>query len=322
METQYIVAMRTLLFLLISATSFAQGTSFWEQEKLDVKHGSTNTIILAADNIIAEGWSDLAQPEFWKQIMRLSPDSCLVNIAKNRTIVAKMSNTEWNHQSEEQKVVYRDSIRVTYGLNAEDLIYVTTGKNDFYKFDLVYPTITEGIAAFERNGVDPWYAQAILLIESPGQLKKSRAGAYGPFQLMPAVARAQGLTVNSNKDERADFERSAYGSSQLIKKICIPEAKRILDKHGLSYKENDIWFRLFVLHVYHAGALNVDAVVAAIAPTSGSQELIRKMWVTSAANFGNNSQNYTQLALASQLILHEMVYEKCDYIFNCVSVKR
>lgn len=306
-----------LFILFISLGSFAQGVSNWDDEKIDIRHGETDNVVLAADQIIAEGWNDLAQPNYWKQIMRLSPDSCIVNIAKNRTIIAKMSNKDWNAQTDAEKDAYRDSVRTAYGLEADDRIFVTTGKNDFYKFDLVYPTIAQGIEAFERNGVDPWYAQAILLIESPGQLKKSRVGAYGPFQLMPRVARAQGLTVSRYKDERADFDRAAYGASRLIKRVCIPEAKRILDKHGLAYNENDIWFRLFVLHVYHAGAYNVDAVVAAINPEKGDQELIQKMWVTSAANFGNNSQNYSQLALASQLILHELVYERCDYIFNC-----
>ena len=309
--------MRLLFILFISLGSFAQGVSNWDDEKIDIRHGETDNVVLAADQIIAEGWNDLAQPNFWKQIMRLSPDSCIVNIAKNRTIIAKMSNKDWNAQTDAEKDAYRDSVRTACGLEADDRIFVTTGKNDFYKFDLVYPTIAQGIEAFERNGVDPWYAQAILLIESPGQLKKSRVGAYGPFQLMPRVARAQGLTVSKFKDERADFDRAAYGASRLIKRVCIPEAKRILDKHGLAYNENDIWFRLFVLHVYHAGAYNVDAVVAAINPEKGDQELIQKMWVTSAANFGNNSQNYSQLALASQLILHELVYERCDYIFNC-----
>lgn len=309
--------MRLLFILFISLGSFAQGVSNWDEEKIDIRHGETDNVVLAADQIIAEGWNDLAQPNFWKQIMRLSPDSCIVNIAKNRTIIAKMSNKDWNAQTDAEKDAYRDSVRTAYGLEADDRIFVTTGKNDFYKFDLVYPTIALGIEAFERNGVDPWYAQAILLIESPGQLKKSRVGAYGPFQLMPRVARAQGLTVSKYKDERVDFDRAAYGASRLIKRVCIPEAKRILDKHGLEYNENDIWFRLFVLHVYHAGAYNVDAVVAAINPEKGDQELIQKMWVTSAENFGNNSQNYSQLALASQLILHELVYERCDYIFNC-----
>jgi hypothetical protein len=41
------------------------------------------------------------------------------------------------------------------------------------------------------------------------------------------------------------------------------------------------------------------------------------MWQNTAGGFGNNSQNYTQLALAAQLILHELVYQKCDEISSC-----
>ena len=78
-------------------------------------------------------------------------------------------------------------------------------KSEFYLFKQVYPSLAPGVSAFEKNNVDPWYAQAILLIESPAQLKKSVVGAYGAFQLMPAVARAQGLKVNSKIDERKRF---------------------------------------------------------------------------------------------------------------------
>jgi hypothetical protein len=210
-------------------------------------------------------------------------------------------------------------LRAQHGLDPSARIYVTSGKNDFYKFNEVYPQLSKGVAAFERFGVDPWYAQAILLIECPGQMKKSISGAYGAFQLMPDVARAAGLTVNGSVDERKDFDRCAYGSARLISKICIPEAKRILERHQLSYNENDLWFRLFVLHVYHAGSMNVAAVVNKIQPTVGSQQLILDMWQNTAGGFGNNSQNYTQLALAAQLILHEMVYQQCDEITNCPS---
>lgn len=136
---------------------------------------------------------------------------------------------------------------------------------------------------------------------------------------MPAVARKQGLVVNRSVDERKDFDKSAFASSRLIRTICIPEAKKILEQHNLKYSENDLWFRLMVLHVYHAGALNVAAAVNAINPKSGGQELIKSLWQTTAANFGNNSQNYSQLALASQLILNEMVYTNCDYIYGCVA---
>jgi len=307
-----------LLISFVSLNAISQ-TDSWEDEKIEVKKGDEQNVILSADDIISEGWNDLAQPNFWRNIMTLGPDSCIVNIAKTREIIATMSNAEWNKQTNIQKDAFRDSVRTSHGLTSADRIFVTTGKKDFYKFDVVYPSLSEGVEAFELNEVDPWYAQAILLIESPGQLKKSRAGAYGPFQLMPAVARAQGLTVNRYTDERSDFARSAFGSSNLIKKICIPEARRILDAHNLTYSESDIWFRLFVLHVYHAGAANVGAVVNKINPAEGGQQLIKTMWNTTAANFGNNSQNYSQLALASQLILHDLVHQNSDCVLYCTS---
>lgn len=306
-----------LSFFTLSA--YAQPMNSWDQEKIEVKKGNAQNTILSAHALISEGWSKLPQPIFWKQIMELSPDSCLINIAESRVIIAKMSLKDWNAQSDSEKNIYRDSVRSSHGLDSDSRIFVTTGKNDFYKFDVVYSSLSDGVEAFEHYGVDPWYAQAILLIESPGQLKKSRAGAYGPFQLMPAVARAQGLTVNRYNDERADFDRSAYGASRLISRVCIPEAKRILDARNLTYKEDDIWFRLFVLHVYHAGAGNVSAVIDKIAPKEGSMEIITEMWQNTAAQFGNNSQNYSQLALASQLILHDIVHANSDYVLKCTA---
>ncbi|MFM7300796.1 MAG: transglycosylase SLT domain-containing protein [Crocinitomicaceae bacterium] len=286
----------------------------WNEEKISVTRASEVSTILHAEELFNDRWDILPQAQFWKQIMTLSPDSILINVASTRQIIEKMSLRDWNKKTEEEKSHYRAEARNNLGLSEQERIYVTCGKNDFYKFKEVYPQLSKGVAAFERYEVDPWYAQAILLIESPGQLKKSISGAYGAFQLMPDVARAQGLTVNSQMDERKDFDRCAYGAARLINKICIPEAKRILDRHQLTYNENDLWFRLFVLHVYHAGAGNVSAVMNKIQPKEGSQEVIKSMWQNTAGGFGNNSQNYSQLALAAQLVLHEMVYEQCDDI--------
>jgi hypothetical protein len=314
--------MHKLIFLAILSSpilTFSQTDKSWDHEKIQVYNDNALTTLMHAESIFEDRWDMLPQPQFWKQIMRLSPDSCLINIAESRTILLKMSIREWSRQTEAQKAVFKDSLRTRHQLAAGTQINVTTGKNDFYKFKEVYPSLSKGVEAFEKYGCDPWYAQAILLIESPGQLKKSSVGAYGAFQLMPSVARAQGLTVNSTVDERKDFDRSAYGAARLLNRVCIPEAKKILNAHNIAYNESDLWFRLFVLHVYHAGSMNVAAVVNKINPKEGSQELITKMWITSAADFGNNSQNYTQLALASQLILHEMVYEQCDDIFDCMA---
>jgi hypothetical protein len=305
------------LFTFLSFSVMAQPNVDYLDEQVEVIMANHVGVIMGAQDLFVDKWDVLAQPQFWKQIMLLSPDTVLVNVSATRQILRKMSVTEWGSQTNSEKEIYKDQLREQFGLPANEQLYVTSGKNDFYKFDAVYPQLSKGVAAFEEVGVDPWYAQAILLIESPGQLKKSRSGAYGAFQLMPSVARAQGLTVNKYVDEREDFERSAYGSSRLISRVCIPEAKNILKNHNIAYKESDVWFRLFVLHIYHAGAGNVAAVVNKIAPEQGGQQLIKDMWQNSAAGFGNNSQNYTQLALASQLILHEMIETQSQKMYFC-----
>ncbi|MDX1445794.1 transglycosylase SLT domain-containing protein [Lishizhenia sp.] len=264
--------------------------------------------IISTNKIFEECWDELAHPNFWKTIMRLSPDSCVINIAATRTIVQKMAIADWDKNTDDEKDAIRDSIRAAHGLDAEDKIYMTTGKNDFYQFEKVIPSLAKGVEVFHEEGVDPWYAQAILLIESPGKLAKSNVGAYGAFQLMKGVARSHGLRVDKYVDERKDFKKSAQAAASLLSNTCIPHARRILDEHDLHYNENDLWFRLFVLHIYHAGAGNVEAVVNVIDPEFGGMNIIQEMWVNSAAHFKNSSQNYSQLALASLMILDEIVH--------------
>ena len=91
--------------------------------------------------LVSEGWDKLAQPIFWKQIMMLSPDSCLINIAKSRLIIAKVSKKDWNAQSNLEIDKFRDSVRSVHSLSSDARIFVTTGKNDFYKFDLVFRSL-------------------------------------------------------------------------------------------------------------------------------------------------------------------------------------
>ena len=293
-----------------------QGLS-WDDEKITLFKDNTKHTLMNTESIFEERWDELAQAQFWQTIMLLSPDSCVVNVAATRQILGIIPVNQWARLTEIEKSAFKLSIKSANGIGSEETIYITTGKNDFYKFQDVFNSLSKGVAAFEKNGVDPWYAQSILLIESPGQLKKSVAGAYGAFQLMPSVAKKYGLIVNSSIDERADFDKSAAAASKLIFSVCIPEAKRILANHGIQYKEKDLWFRLFVMHIYHAGASNVAAVIAKINPSIGSQALVKEMWMTSAASFGNNSQNYSQLILAAQLILNDMIYTECDDIIHC-----
>jgi len=295
---------------MLSVIDADKGAFSWHHDILAYEHRVENQRMsfVSTCHLFEEKWDAMPQPVFWQQVMTLSPDSLIVNVAANRQIITRVSNKDWEKQTQAQKDAYKDSLRTLYNLSADAGIFVTAGKNHFYKFDLVIPQISRGVDVFASNFVDPWYAQAILLIESPGQLAKSTAGAYGPFQLMPGVARNMGLTVNKSVDERANFDRSAWGASELLKRVCIPEAKRILDARSISYNQTDLWFRLFVMHIYHAGAGNVSKVVEAINPAEGGQQLITKMWQTKAGGFGNASQNYSQVVLAALLTLDNILH--------------
>lgn len=251
------------------------------------------------------GCDTLAEIKFWRKIMTLPKDSGFLNVVPNRLVIAGFRSKEWNSMSEESKTAYRDSVKREYCLSDSCRILFTEGKSFFYDFSKAYVNLHKGIEVFQNNNVDPWYAQAILLIESPNKLQKSNVGAYGPFQLMKPVARMYGLKVNRKVDERANLERSAFGASMLMKKICIPKTKQMLDTLGITYDENELWFRLLVLHSYHAGIGNVRAAVQATGTKTGGMELIRILWRTQARGFKTASQTYSQVALAAMLEMDE-----------------
>lgn len=248
----------------------------------------------------------VAQVKFWRHIMKLHEDSALVNIASTREILNKVHTKNWGLRNDSIRSVYRDSVRAVKQLDSTNKILLTTGKKFFYDFNKTSQNFNKGIHCFIENTVDPWYAQAILLIESPNKLQKSNAGAYGSFQLMKEVARLYGLKVNKQIDERADFDRSAYAASSLIKRICIPKAHQILDSLQIANQnENELWFKLLVMHVYHAGSYNVEKALFSFMPKQGDINLIYNLWHANTAKFKNASQNYSQLILAAMLEMNE-----------------
>jgi tetratricopeptide (TPR) repeat protein len=286
-------------------------------EKYIVSYNDVTRMKFINDSILyTEGWHALAQPKFWQQVMVLSPDSALVNIASSRQVLSRISLKEWNRMSEVRHTLYKDSIRQYHQVADSANLLITSGKKDFYQFKKALPTINRSIDVFKQNNVDPWYAQAILLIESPGKMNvKSCVGANGPFQLMPAVARNQGLIVNKRIDERTNVEKSALGASRLLKRICIPYVRTMLDSAHLKYNESDLWFRLLVLHAYHAGAGNLAGVIRKINPSEGGMGLLQTIWKTTYGGFKNASQNYSQLALAAFLNFDALVMQPTDSVY-------
>lgn len=279
------------------------------QDVISVKNFKSNEIhdFVFDTDLYRLGCDTIQNVKFWRSIMNLHKDSALFNTPYDRMVLCKTNIKTWSNYDLTKKSCYKDSLRNWYCLDDSARILLTNGKSFFYDFGKASQNFERGINGFVANGVDPWYAQAILMIESPNRLQKSNAGAYGSFQLMKDVARLFGLKVNKHIDERADFDRSAFAASSLIKKICIPKTKEILDSLGISnYNETDLWFRLLVMHAYHAGAGNLKRALFTFKPTVGDMNLIYTLWRTETKQFKSASQNYSQLVLAAFLEVNEL----------------
>lgn len=274
-------------------------------------HFKNRNLNFVFDSAIVKMYCDtLPQVRFWERILELSPDSAVINIAHNRYCVQIVSTKWWMGLSDDAKNCYRDSVRKCYMLPDTARVLFTTGKGHYYVWDSIFFLIDKAIGIFIENDVDPWYAQSILLIESPKNSLRSPVGARGYFQLMKNVARKFGLKVNRHQDDRLNFEKSAYAAAMLIKTICIPETKAMLDSLKISYNERDLWFKLLTMHVYHAGAYNVRKALFASGCRTPGLEIITCLWQTRTGAFQSASQNYSQLILTAYI----KVYKKLDLL--------
>ncbi len=100
--------------------------------------------------LYVEGWHALPQTKFWQQIMTLTPDSAIVNIAEGRQMLDRICVKDWNKLTESQQNCYRDSIRKQYYILDSSRVYVTIGKKDFYEFKKVMPIINTSIEVFKN----------------------------------------------------------------------------------------------------------------------------------------------------------------------------
>ena len=284
----------------------------WKDQVIEVGFfNDTSTYCFISDtSLYNEGWYLLPQVRFWRMVVNLDPEYSLLNIANTREVLSSLQTWSYDDLSLKSRKYYKDSVRVRFGLTPRTKLWVTQGRKDYYKISKILPDIHRAISIFLEENTDPWYAQSILLIESPGEMRISPVGAKGPFQLMGEVALSVGLEVNDRIDERQYFGPSARGAARYINLVCIPAARQIMESHNISYRENELWFRLFVLHVYHAGPNNMRRVMRYKKPDRGGMELIQELWQTNYRSFGNASQNYSQITLAALLELEQIVYQK------------
>jgi hypothetical protein len=313
--------MSRIIFLFIFLAPFIAfsqpGSSFQLVNKVVISHNDTMHLSFVNDSsLYKEGWDTLAQAKFWKDVICMNSDSCIINVASCRKPLDKVSRSIWMNQSELEKGRYKDSVCSAYCYEAGTNLFVTSGKGEFYELKKVLPDISKAIRVFQQNNCDPFYAQAILLIESPGKSKsKSYVGANGPFQLMASVARKYGLHVSKSRDERTDLEKAGRVAAKLLNTSCVAYVKQYLNERSIAYNETDLWFRLLVLHAYHAGAGSVHCVINQLNPSKGGVDLFRQIWQTECGRFKNESQNYSQIALASLVSFDEIINQDGDTVY-------
>lgn len=250
----------------------------------------------------------IREVRFWLHAIRASHNKYIITAPPSKRVLGAVDKKHWDKLPQRERNAFMDSLRTVWDFAPKTVFQFTTGKRECYPVHKMFKEIDQGVRIFTREKTDPWYAQAILLIESPAGLAYSPVGAYGPFQLMPDVARQYGLRVGGKHDDRASFDRSAVAAARLLRETMIPQAIDILESYNIPYEEDELWFRLFVMHCYHAGPGNVAAAMRKINTSYGGFSIIRQLWHTRAGDFGPNSQQYSQIALAA-LIEFDMIVE-------------
>lgn len=309
-------AVFTLLVLLTTTLESMAGPDAWVTKTIVGWNGSSRYTFLRDSSLYTEGWDTVGQARFWREVITMTSDTCIINIASCRKPVERVSRSVWMNQTELEKICFKDSLSQLHCIAPTEQLYVTAGKREFYEVKKTLDDINQAIQVFRKHGCDPFYAQAILLIESPGKgAARSYVGARGPFQLMPAVARRFGLKVSKYHDDRLDMNKAGMAAARLINTGCVPYIRKFLDEKGIPYQEHDLWFRLLVLHAYHAGAGNVRCVINALDPKAGGLQLFEQIWQTTCGGFKNESQNYSQIALASLMNFDELIEQDGDTVF-------
>jgi hypothetical protein len=251
-------------------------------------------------------------PLFWRRVLDLGRDSSIaVDIVTRQTYGVISARLIDSMERMGRLDSFAKAFRMQLGFDSLAPIRFVSGKSQFFQYQKVGPLLHLAFEEFTKLGVDPRIAELLLLIESPNNPNGvSSSGAVGHFQLMPFVAKKYGLVVNSSRDERLDFSRSAYAAARLVNEYAMPAADEICRSIGLEPQPKELWYHLLVLHIYNAGGASVSQAASVIGQVEDPYEFIQALWKTKAGRFGNQSQNYSQVALASYCKYRDFLFQR------------
>ena len=93
----------SLLFVIIA-------TNFYSQNIIDVycSDDTCSHSVIDTEMLVIERWDTLPQSKFWKTVINTTKDSCIINIASSRTILATINQELWFSQTEDEKKQFKE----------------------------------------------------------------------------------------------------------------------------------------------------------------------------------------------------------------------
>src|SRR3954463_6941945 len=80
-------------------------------KKTIISWKDTTTMNFVRDSsLYTDGWDTLQQTIFWKDVIRLTSDTCVINVAYCRKPVNKINSISWMSQTETEKLCFKDSV--------------------------------------------------------------------------------------------------------------------------------------------------------------------------------------------------------------------
>ena len=96
--------MRIISLLFVFYFSFSASA----QNLIDVycSEDSCSHTVIDPELIMIERWDTLAQSKFWKLVMNMSSDTCIVNVAHNRKILGYVEKEAWFCQTSSSRFFF------------------------------------------------------------------------------------------------------------------------------------------------------------------------------------------------------------------------
>ena len=98
-----------ILLLILPGLACAQGNgSSQVVEKTVISYNDTMRLNFLHDaSIYTEGWDTLNQTKFWREVINLSSDTCIINVASCRQPLDKVCRGEWMQLTEDEKKIHQ-----------------------------------------------------------------------------------------------------------------------------------------------------------------------------------------------------------------------